>query len=98
MSKSEITTDHEIIRRWAEERGGFPASVEGTERDGEPGVLRLDFRPKDDKLEGVDWAGFFAKFDEANLAFLYQEKTADGRTSRFHKFIDRSRADDHDHA
>ena len=29
------------------------------------------------------------KFDEAGLAFLYQDKTADGGTSRFHKFVRR---------
>lgn len=96
MSKAEITTDHDVIRQWAEERGGCPASVEGTSDSDEPGLLRLDFRPKDDKLENVDWDAFFEKFDEANLAFLYQEKTADGSISRFHKFVDRARAEGHD--
>lgn len=96
MAKAEITTDHDIIRRWAEARGGCPASVEGTAPDHQPGLLRLDFRPKDERLEDVDWEAFFNKFEEANLAFLYQEKTADGHISRFHKFVDRSAADRHD--
>lgn len=34
----------------------------------------------------------FDKFEDAGLAFLFQEKTADGATSRFHKFISRSSA------
>lgn len=90
MAKADITTDHDVIRRWAEERGGCPASVEGTAPEHEPGLLRLDFRPKDDKLENVDWDAFFEKFEEAHLAFLYQERTADGHVSRFHKFVDRA--------
>ena len=32
---------------------------------------------------------FFDKFEEANLAFIYQEETADGELSRFCKFVDR---------
>src|SRR4051794_34732042 len=43
-SESKTTTDHDEIRRWAEERGGRPATVEGTEGGGEDaGVLRIDF-------------------------------------------------------
>ncbi len=37
------TTDHEEIRRWAEERGARPARVRRTGRDGDPGMIRLDF-------------------------------------------------------
>lgn len=31
----------------------------------------------------------FETFDQNNLAFLYQDKTAAGRKSRFAKFVDR---------
>ena len=89
MSKAKITTNHDAIRRWAEKRQGRPAAVRGTSTGDEVGILRLDFEPKDEEgLEVIDWEGFFEKFDEANLAFLYQEKTADGSLSRFHKFVD----------
>lgn len=41
---SHTTTDHEEIRRWAEERGGRPASVKGTEHGREKaGILRINF-------------------------------------------------------
>ena len=43
MSSSKTTTDHDEIRRWAEERGGGPATAKGTESGGETGVLRFDF-------------------------------------------------------
>jgi hypothetical protein len=39
---SRQTTDHDEIRRWAEERGGHPANVRGTEDRGEEaGLLRI---------------------------------------------------------
>jgi hypothetical protein len=87
---SRTTTDHDSIRRWAEKRGGHPTSVTGTEHGKEAaGVLRLDFGVKDEKLHPVDWQAFFDKFEESNLAFLYQDKTSNGKISRFHKFIHR---------
>ncbi len=91
MSQGKVTTDHTAIRRWAEERGGHPATVKGTESGGEhAGILRLDFEPKEDKLDPLSWEEFFDKFEEAELAFLHQDKTADGKVSRFHKFVSRS--------
>jgi hypothetical protein len=90
MSEAKTTTDHDLIRRWAEKRGGRPATVSGTAIDKGPGILRLDFKPKNEEgLDRIEWDAFFQKFDEANLAFLYQEKTASGDLSRFHKFVDR---------
>lgn len=90
MSQGRTTTNHDEIRRWAEARGGHPATVSGTARGDEAGILRLDFDPRDDKLEEISWEEFFSKFDDAKLAFLYQDNTADGATSRFHKFVDRA--------
>lgn len=86
MSESQTTTDHEKIQKWAESRGGHPATVKGT-GDGEPGLLRIDFDPQEESLERIDWDAFFEKFDEEGLAFLYQDKTKDGATSRFCKFV-----------
>lgn len=90
--ESHTTTDHQTIRRWVESRHGRPATVQGTERGGEhAGILRIEFPEVggSDKLEPVDWDTFFEKFDEENLAFLYQDKTSGGETSRFFKFVAR---------
>jgi hypothetical protein len=92
MSDSETTTDHKLIRKWAEQRDGRPATVRATEEDGHAGILRIDFGPKEERLEEIDWDEFFRKFDEAELAFLYQDRTKDGELSRFHKFVRRSAA------
>jgi hypothetical protein len=87
MSDAKTTQDHNLIRKWAEARGGKPTSVDGTGDKNDPGILRLDFEPKDEGLEPISWEDFFKKFDDEHLSFLYQEKTADGKTSRFHKFV-----------
>jgi hypothetical protein len=89
MAEGQVTTDHKKIRKWAEERGGRPATVAGTAAEDEVGVLRLDFEPEDEELEPISWDEFFEKFERERLAFLYQDKTADGSVSRFHKFIQR---------
>ncbi len=89
MSSGSTTTDHDFIRKWAEERGGKPARVKGTEsRDGS-GILRIDFGPPEDSLELISWDDFFKTFEDRELAFLHQDKSADGETSRFFKFIHR---------
>jgi hypothetical protein len=89
MAEGKTTIDHRKIKKWAEERGGVPSTVKATEVKGEAGILRLDFKPADDSLAEISWVEFFDKFDSSNLAFLYQEKTQTGRTSRFHKFVER---------
>jgi hypothetical protein len=89
---SKTTTDHDVIRTWAEERGGVPASVEGTGSEDDAGVLRIEFRDSGDDLAEVEWDKFFKTFDDRALAFVYQEKTADGETSRFNKFVRRDNA------
>jgi hypothetical protein len=84
------TTDHQSIRRWAEERGGRPAAVRGTGGGDDPGILRIDFEGTEPEgLERIDWHEFFDKFEESKLAFLYQEKIKSGEVSRFFKFVRR---------
>ena len=89
MSESATTTDHNKIRKWAEERDGRPATVKSTEENGHAGILRIDFGPKEKSLDEIEWDEFFRKFDESELAFLYQDRTKDGKVSRFHKFVRR---------
>jgi hypothetical protein len=90
MTHAHTTVDHDRIKSWAEQRGGHPAFVAET---GEDGVLRISFESADDKLQPVEWDTFFDTFDRKRLAFLYQDKTADGHLSRFSKFIDRNSAE-----
>lgn len=91
---SKTTTNHDEIKKWAEERGGHPAVVKDTRHEGEEvGVLRFDFEgngeKQGDSLQAISWDEFFKTFDEKNLALLYQDTTADGDESRFSKFVNR---------
>lgn len=90
---ADTTTDHKTIQTWIEDRGGVPATVEGTAHEEEDaGILRVDFPAPgstDPNLTTISWEDFFSKFDEAKLAFLHDDKTADGSISRFCKFVSR---------
>lgn len=94
VGSSKTTTDHDQIRSWAEARGGKPVSIEGTERGKSPGVLRIDFPggASDPPLEPISWESFFEKFEQAKLAMVYQDESADGTESYFCKFVNRKNA------
>src|SRR5438477_11848746 len=96
MAQSKVTTDHDEIRKWAEARGGRPATVRSTQSKNDVGIIRIEFpdapNAKDDALEEISWEEFFEKFDEANLALLYQEETARGQRSNFNKIVGRETA------
>jgi hypothetical protein len=90
-SETRTTTDHDEIRRWVEEHDGKPASVRGTEGGDTAGVLRIDFSggAGTDDLEHISWEDWFTKFDDENLAFLYQQQKASGEDSTFFKLVSR---------
>jgi hypothetical protein len=105
MAGAKITTDHDEIRKWAEERGGRPATVRSTHGQGHgkghdkggTGIIRIEFpkapNSKHDALEEISWEEFFEKFDESDLALLYQEETVGGERSNFNKLIGRETAE-----
>jgi hypothetical protein len=76
MSETRTTTDHDEIRRWAEERGGRPAAVVDPEESKVAGGLRIDFPDYDsgEDLQEITWAEFFDRFEEENLTFIFQEE------------------------
>ncbi|MGF1621959.1 MAG: hypothetical protein ACFCUR_15250 [Rhodomicrobiaceae bacterium] len=90
MSERKITTDHEKIKKWAAMRGAVPSTAGSTEQSDRGTALRFGFQNKEEDLEPLSWDEFFAAFERNNLAFLYQDRTATGRASRFHKFVARN--------
>jgi competence ComEA-like helix-hairpin-helix protein len=89
---AEPTTDHDFIRHWVEERGGWPARVKGTGRDDDPGILRIDFPDFSGagRLERISWEEWFRQFDANNLAFLHRDiRHRDGQLDRFNKLVRR---------
>jgi hypothetical protein len=101
MASAKVTTDHDEIRKWAETRGARPATVRSTHSKDGTGIIRIEFpgapNAKDDNLEEITWDEFFEKFDEANLALLYQEETASGQRSNFNKLVGREIAEAREH-
>jgi hypothetical protein len=93
-ASSRPLTDHNEIRRWAEDRGAHPASVRGTGSSDDIGMIRLDFPgySGEGKLEEISWDEWFEKFDESGLALLVQDETARGQRSNFNKLVSRETA------
>ncbi|MGY1604834.1 Rho termination factor N-terminal domain-containing protein [Geodermatophilus sp. SYSU D00815] len=91
--RSLVTTSHEVIRQWAEERDGVPATVPGTEHGDHLGVLRIDFGGDSEELRQVSWDEWFATFDARSLNFIYQEERKDGNRSTFFRLESPDRED-----
>lgn len=92
QGESLSTTDHDTIRQWVEKRGGQPAGVKDTGGGEDPGIIRIDFPGygAEESMEPIGWDEWFDKFERNNLAFVYQEQTADGELSTFNKLISRN--------
>jgi hypothetical protein len=96
---SRTLVDHDEIRSWVEQRGGWPAAVKRTSRgQGDIGMIRIDFPgySGEGKLERIDWEDWFGKFDESNLALIVQERTAGGEISHFNKLVSRETIEEPD--
>jgi hypothetical protein len=87
MAAANKTIDHDEIRRWVESHGGHPATVKRTRSKGDVGLIRIDFPgfSGEDSLQPISWDEWFAKFDEQELAFIYQG----GKRTNFNKLVRR---------
>lgn len=85
MADKKITTDHNEIRQWVEDHDGRPATI--SDRGGSSRAVKIFFPDQHvhEPLEEISWDEFFNKFEENDLAFIYQ----DGEDSRFFKIIER---------
>jgi hypothetical protein len=89
-------TDHDEIRRWAEERSARPSRVRGTGVGEDVGMIRLDFPGYSggESLEEISWDEWFEQFDERNLALMVQDETPGGETSNFNRLVSRDTAEE----
>jgi len=84
VSAATRITDHDTIRRWAEERDGHPATVATTREGDDAGILRIDFEGTEaEGLERISWEQFFRTFEESRLAFLSQDRTETATPAAF---------------
>ncbi|HVL38631.1 MAG TPA: hypothetical protein VM328_04485 [Fimbriimonadaceae bacterium] len=92
MASAKSTTNHEEIRKWAEERGGKPACVKRTgAKADDPGIIRINFPGYSGagSLQEISWEEWFQKFDQNDLCLLYQDTTRTGDKSNFNKIVAR---------
>lgn len=84
----------DVIRAWADTRGGRPAAATRGP-DGRPRVLRFDFSQDggDARLEPIGWDEWLDVFRDRDLVFLYQEQRRDGNQSNFFQ-LDNPRRED----
>jgi hypothetical protein len=87
ITMADVLTDHDAIRKWAEQHGGKPAAVDRTHQGDDVGIIRIMF-PKAPNSEHahlveISWDEFFQEFEERGLALLYDPK------SLFNKIIGR---------
>lgn len=89
------TRNHDVIRRWAEERQATPSTVPGSEHDGHVGVLTFDFPGYGGQnLQHISWDDWFQAFDARNLVILFQEHLQDGRPSNFFHLVNSEQQND----
>lgn len=88
---SEVTTDHDTIRRWAEDKGGKPAAVKRTHQGADVGIIRIMFpeapQSEHGALTEITWDEFFEEFEKRKLALIYE------RDSLFSKIVGRETAE-----
>ena len=61
------TRERDVIQSWAEQRGGQPARVKGSD------VLRLAFDRLPPNWEAISWDQFFSLFERGRLQLLYDD-------------------------
>jgi len=93
------TRSPEVVRAWAEARGGRPATATRGD-DGRPRSLRIRFRDdngdggsRSSRLEEISWDDWLGVVAERDLVFLYQEERRDGRQSTFFRLDNPNRED-----
>lgn len=87
------TIDQREIREWIEEHGGVPTVLTETSEDEEDGVesadmLHISFDPNDPEMVEMEWEEFFERFDNDNLALVYDDITPEGTIPDF-ELVDR---------
>ncbi len=82
------TTNHELIRSWAENRGGKPAKAPPGEEEN-INLLRIKFSDEEKDFKETSWEEFLYIFEDKDLIFLYQDELEEVKNNHFHKFAPR---------
>ena len=78
------TTNHEVIRQWARERGAQPALLVDMHLGVQSRRLDLAFTgDREAGLQRVDWKTWFDAFAASDLTFFYRTHRRDGVRSLY---------------
>lgn len=88
FAQGKVTTDHGLIKKWAEARHGYPAVIRKITDAGMDLVLSFVF--PDIETEGIarklSWDEFFERFDQQRLVFVYDDKDPQQNSRRDYTF------------
>ena len=89
FAQGKITTDRNVIEKWAKARHGWPAIVRTATNVGVEMALSIVFPDGEDRESAnkISWEEFFEKFDQQNLVFMYREKDPNQKLSRYFVFM-----------
>lgn len=77
------TYDQETIRRWADDHGLIPATVDDLSNGPDP-VGELTFAEPGGSygtVRSIDWSEFFDKFEDDDLALVFDDEEEDEESS-----------------
>lgn len=88
-----VTSDHEVIRLWADSRQAEPATGEETPSgpatvnvNDDGAGIRFNF-PGASPFRPISWEEWFDNFDRNRLLFVYEEQMEDGSASTRHRLM-----------
>lgn len=81
----ETTTDHKIIRKWAQKFGAIPYLI----NNGSQQALAIGFPEKEKDTVLISWDEWFAHFEEQQLILEYSSKKSETEKVPYHRLIRR---------
>ncbi len=89
FAEGKLTTNRNVIKKWAQARHGWPALIRRATSAGFEMVLSIVF-PDSSSSEiarKLTWDEFFDQFEQQHLVFVYQEKDQNQRLSKSFAFL-----------
>jgi hypothetical protein len=90
------TTDHNIIRQWAEKHNGAPQIIDALDALGDTVGIRIDFPGHRDEVYStrtqstpITWDRFFEIFEDQKLAFVFVDDVEVKDITQAYHFIKR---------
>ncbi len=89
FAQGRVTTDRNVIRKWAKARHGLPAIIKKVTGAGIEMALSIIFpdSQSDEIARRITWEEFFEQFDNQHLVFVYEDRDQNHKQSRYFAFL-----------